>query len=130
MTVDEILEVDAKRNKPRGTTAKHSKFRINRWFERGGQLVQDEKTLFLFVGDGKGAVETHAYTADDPAGFAESLKRFAELMKKLGVKELVTVYVGRPKLLEFMKRVSEEMGVRYSVEDEDVYSVFRAYLQE
>ncbi len=130
MTPDEILEIDAKKNKPKGTTAGQSRFRINRWFESGGQLVQDNKTLFLFVSNGKGEVEVHTYTADNPEGYANSLGVFARLMKGVGAKELVTAFSNRPKLQQFLQGLADKLGIPCDIQDYGTHTFLRAYLQD
>ena len=130
MTPDEILEIDAKKNKPKGTTAGQSRFRINRWFEKGGQLVQDNKTLFLYVSNGQGEVEVHTYTADNPDGYARSLEAFIKLMKASGVKQLVTLFSNRPKLQQFLRGLADRLAIPCDIKDYGTHTFLRANLQE
>jgi hypothetical protein len=110
MTPEEIIKIDAKR---RSVASKQSIGRINKLFQMGGQMVQDNKTLFTFLSNGKGLVRFHSYTADDLDGLRESLKKFIKLMQGTGAKELFVISPPRPKYLSFLESVYDDLGLKH-----------------
>jgi hypothetical protein len=110
MTPEEIIKIDATR---RNIAAKQSIGRINTMFQTGGQMVQDDKTLFTFLSNGKGLVRFHAYTADDLDGLRESLKKFVKLMQGTGARELFVICPPRPKYLSFLESVYDDLGLEH-----------------
>lgn len=110
MTPEEIIKADAKR---RGVAPNQSMGRINKLFQLGGQMVQDNDTIFTFLSNGKGAVRYHFYTAEDAEGLRNSLKNFIQIMKAAGAREIFVISKNRPKYLEFLESVYDDVGLPY-----------------
>ena len=93
MTPDEILEIDAKRNQPKGTSAGNLRAIINGQLRTKGQIVQQGDTLIVFNNaDGDKDVEFHCFNADTPQNLAKNVIAFFGLAKKLGYKTATTPY--------------------------------------
>ncbi len=92
MTPDQILEIDAKRNKPPGTVAGHSRAEINQEIRKNGQLVQQGDTLIVFRPVSKGTAEYHCFNADTPENLVKNVMVFWGMLAKMGFKKAVTPY--------------------------------------
>lgn len=103
MTPDQILEIDAKRNHPEGTSAGHLRALINDQLRQKGHIVQQGDTLIVFANaDGDDDVEYHCFNADTPENLTENVMKFFEMAKKLGYKTATTPYQN-PKVSELLK---------------------------
>jgi hypothetical protein len=100
MTPDQILEVDAKRNHPKGTAAGNLRAVINEQLRQDGHLVQQGDTLIVFANaDEDDDVEYHCFNADTPENLATNVMKFFEMAKKLGYATATTPYQN-PKISE------------------------------
>ena len=103
MTPDQILEIDAKRNHPEGTSAGHLRALINAQLRQKGHIVQQGETLIVFANaDGDKDVEFHCFNADTPENLAANVVKFFEMAKKLGYKTATTPYKN-PKISDLFK---------------------------
>jgi uncharacterized protein YheU (UPF0270 family) len=103
MTPDQILEIDAKRNHPEGTSAGHLRALINSQLRQKGHIVQQGDTLIVFSNaDEDDDVEYHCFNADTPENLTENVMKFFEMAKKLGYKTATTPYQN-PKVSELFK---------------------------
>lgn len=108
MTPDEILEIDAKRNQPKGTSAGNLRAIINGQLRTKGQIVQQGDTLIVFNNaDGDKDIEFHCFNADTPENLAKNVVAFFGLAKKLGYKTATTPYKN-PKVSELFKHYLPE----------------------
>jgi hypothetical protein len=104
MTPAEILEVDAKRNHPPGTSAGNLMAIINDQLRGNNQLVQQGNTLIVFGNSGGvGNVEFHCFNADTPENLAKNVVKFFEMAKKLEYKTASTPYKNS-KISELFKK--------------------------
>ena len=118
MTPEEILEVDAKRNHPPGTTAKDLIRLINGEIREGGDIVQEGNVLIMFRAVKPGVVEYHPFNADTPQNLYKAVRALFLMLRKAGCKVAWTTYEnenisrlfekGRP---EFDIQISENNGL-------------------
>lgn len=106
MTLDEILEIDAKRNHEPGTQAGHLRALINEQLrENKAEIVQSGNTLIVFSNsDGDDDVEYHCFNADTPPNLAKNVMKFFEMAKKLGYKTATTPY-DNPKISDLFTQI-------------------------
>jgi hypothetical protein len=103
MTPDQILEIDAKRNHPEGTSAGNLRALIRDQLRQKGHLVQEGNTLIVFSNaDKDDDVEYHCFNADTPENLTANVMKFFEMAKKLGYKTATTPYQN-PKVSELLK---------------------------
>ena len=112
MTPDQILEIDAKRNHPKGTSAGNLRAIINEQLSKNGHIVQQGDTLIVFANaDGDKDVEYHCFNADTPENLAANVVKFFGMAKKLGYATATTPYQN-PKVSELFKAyVPKEFAV-------------------
>ena len=113
MTPDQILEIDAKRNHPEGTSAGNLRAVINEQLRQKGHIIQQGNTLIVFSNaDGDKDVEYHCFNADTPENLTENVMKFFEMAKKLGYETATTPYQN-PKVSELLKAyVAKRYDVR------------------
>lgn len=113
MTPDQILEIDAKRNHPEGTSAGNLRAVINAQLRQKGHIIQQGNTLIVFSNaDGDKDVEYHCFNADTPENLTENVMKFFEMAKKLGYETATTPYQN-PKVSELLKAyVAKRYDVR------------------
>jgi hypothetical protein len=100
MTPDQILEIDAKRNHPKGTSVGNLRAAINAQLRQKGHIVQQGKTLIVFSNaDEDDDVEYHCFNADTPENLAANVMKFFEMAKRLGYATATTSYEN-PKISE------------------------------
>jgi hypothetical protein len=93
MTPDQILEIDAKRNHPEGTSAGNLRAVINEQLRQKGQIVQQGDTLIVFSNaDEDDDVEYHCFNADTPQNLAANVMKFFEMAKRMGYVTATTPY--------------------------------------
>ena len=112
MTPDQILEIDAKRNHPEGTSAGNLRAVINEQLRQKGHIIQQGNTLIVFSNaDGDKDVEYHCFNADTPENLAANVVKFFGMAKKLGYATATTPYQN-PKISELFKAyVPKEFAV-------------------
>ena len=112
MTPDQILEIDAKRNHPEGTSAGNLRAVINEQLRQKGHIIQQGNTLIVFSNaDGDKDVEYHCFNADTPENLAANVVKFFGMAKKLGYATATTPYQN-PKVSELFKAyVPKEFAV-------------------
>ena len=112
MTPDQILEIDAKRNHPEGTSAGNLRAAINEQLRQKGHIIQQGNTLIVFSNaDGDKDVEYHCFNADTPENLAANVVKFFGMAKKLGYATATTPYQN-PKISELFKAyVPKEFAV-------------------
>lgn len=116
MTPDEILEIDAQRNHPKGTQAGNLRAAINDFLSKRGHIVRQGNTLIMFRGGGdSNDVEYHCFNADSPQILAENVMKFFVMAKKLGYKTATTPYEN-PKINDLFKKI---VARKYEVEIEE-----------
>jgi hypothetical protein len=106
MSPKEIVAEDIKTNH-KGTTIDKHISRIKNLLASGGQVVQQNKTLFLFVTTEKQIVEFHTYNADPGPQLAENTRKFFRMLKKAGAKQVYTKY-NNPKISDLFKLLEPE----------------------
>ena len=113
MTPDQILEIDAERNHPEGTSAGNLRAVINEQLRQKGHIIQQGNTLIVFSNaDGDKDVEYHCFNADTPENLTENVMKFFEMAKKLGYETATTPYQN-PKVSELLKAyVAKRYDVR------------------
>lgn len=118
MTPNEILEIDAQRNQPPGTTAGDLIATINNELRAGGDIVQEGNVLIMFRAIEPGVVEYHPFNADTPQNLYKAVRALFLMLRKAGVHTARTTYEnkninrlfekGRP---EFYIQISEKDGL-------------------
>jgi hypothetical protein len=115
MTPDEILEIDAKRNHPEGTSAGNLRADINDELRRGGDLVQHGNTLIVYRGVGNGVVEHHSFNADTPDNLLNANMAFWRMLKKAKVAVARTTYEN-PKINDLLEIAKGEFDISVTKE--------------
>jgi hypothetical protein len=92
MTPEEILEVDAKRNHPPGTTVEDLITDINDELREGGDLVREGNVLIVYRAVEPGVIEYHTFNADTPENLVDAVKELFVMLKKAGGKIARTTY--------------------------------------
>lgn len=118
MTPNEILEIDAKRNQPPGTTVGDLITTINDELRAGGDIVQEGNVLIMFRSIQPGVVEYHPFNADTPQNLYKAVRALFLMLRKAGAHTARTTYEnedinrlfekGRP---EFDIQISENDGL-------------------
>jgi hypothetical protein len=105
MTPDEILEVDAKRNYPPGTTAGNLRALINEEARNRSAIVQQGDTLITFkTAGGDENVEFHTFNAETAENLGKNVLKFFEMVKKMGYKTASTSYEN-PKISAIFEKI-------------------------
>jgi hypothetical protein len=116
MTPKEILEVDAKRNHPVGTTAGNLIADINDDIRAGGQLIQHGNTLISFRAVEPGVIEHHSFNADTPQNLVEANMKLWRMLSKAGAKMAYTTYEN-PKISKLFEQAGDEFPVEITEDD-------------
>jgi hypothetical protein len=116
MTPEEILEVDAKRNHPPGTTAKDLIRLINGELREGGDIVQEGDVLIVYRAIEPGVVEHHSFNADTPANLLKANEALWRMLKKVGV-EIATTTYSNPKINSLLDTVRDEFDISITEQD-------------
>lgn len=117
MTLDEILEIDAKRNHPPGTLAGHLRADINDELLKGGQAVQEGNVIIVFRAVEPGVVEHHSFNADTPANLLEANKKLWRMLKKAGASVARTNYEN-PKINQLLAQAKNEFNISIRQDDD------------
>jgi hypothetical protein len=117
MTPKQIIEIDAKRNHPAGTTASELIALINEDLEKGGEVVQEGKVLIAFRAISEGVVETHSFNAGTPQELLEANKSLWRKLKSSGFKVVQTEY-DNPKINELLKSARVEFDISITKKDD------------
>lgn len=110
MTPDEILEIDAQRNHPPGTTAGNLRADINDELRQGGDIVQEGNVLIVFRAVEPGVVEHHSFNADTPQNLANANTSLWKMLKKTGAKIARTQYEN-PKINALLEPLKREFDI-------------------
>lgn len=116
MTPNEILEIDAKRNHPPGTTAGHLKADINDELRKGGDIVQEGDVLIVYRSVEPGVVEHHSFNADTPQNLSNANKTLWRMLKKAGAKIARTRYQN-PKISALLEAAMPEFDISITEEN-------------
>jgi hypothetical protein len=116
MTPEEILEVDAKRNHPPGTTAKDLIRLINGEIREGGDIIQEGDVLIVYRAIEPGVVEHHSFNADTPANLLKANEALWRMLKKVGV-EIATTTYSNPKINSLLDTVRDEFDISITKQD-------------
>jgi hypothetical protein len=116
MTPEEILEVDAKRNHPPGTTAKDLIRLINGEIREGGDIIQEGDVLIVYRAIEPGVVEHHSFNADTPANLLKANEALWRMLKKVGV-EIATTTYSNPKINSLLDTVRDEFDISITEQD-------------
>lgn len=116
MTPDEILEIDAKRNHPPGTTAGHLRADINDELRQGGGIVQEGNVLIVYRAVEPGVVEHHSFNADTPQNLSNANKALWRMLKKAGAKIARTRYQN-PKISALLGALIPEFDISITEEN-------------
>ena len=116
MTPNEILEIDARRNHPPGTTAGHLKAEINEELQQGGGIVQEGNVLIVYRAVEPGVVEHHSFNADTPQNLSNANKALWRMLKKAGAKIARTRYQN-PKISALLRAAIPEFDISITEED-------------
>jgi hypothetical protein len=116
MTPNEILEIDARRNHPPGTTAGHLKAEINEQLQQGGGIVQEGNVLIVYRAVEPGVVEHHSFNADTPQNLSNANKALWRMLKKAGAKIARTRYQN-PKISALLRAAIPEFDISITEED-------------
>jgi hypothetical protein len=119
MTPDEILEIDAKRNHPPGTTAGHLRADINNELRQGGGIVQEGNVLIVYRAVEPGVVEHHSFNADTAQNLSNANKALWRMLKKAGAKIARTRYQN-PKISALLEALIPEFDISIT-KDGDVF---------
>lgn len=110
MTPEEILEIDAKRNHPPGTTKEDLIEGINVELLEGGQITRQGDVLIVYRTVEPGVVEHHSFNADTPANLLEANKKLWRVLKKAGAKAARTNYKN-PKINQLLAQAQDEFDI-------------------
>jgi hypothetical protein len=119
MTPNEILEIDAKRNHPPGTTVGELITDINDELRRGGSIVQEGNVLIVYRTVEPGVVEHHSFNADTPQNLSKANKALWRMLKKAGAKIARTEYQN-PKINTLLEQIMDEFDISIT-QDGDMY---------
>jgi hypothetical protein len=115
MTPEEILEIDAQRNHPPGTTVGDLIAMINDELNEGGDIVQEGNVLIVYRGVGDGVVEHHSFNADTPKNLFNANVAFWKMMQKVGASKARTTYQN-PKINELLEIAKLEFDISITEE--------------
>ena len=110
MTPNEILEIDAKRNHPPGTSAGNLKADINDELRQGGDIVQEGNVLIVYRAVEPGVVEHHSFNADTPQNLLKANMALWRMLKKSGAKIARTEYQN-PKINELLEQAKSKFDI-------------------
>jgi hypothetical protein len=110
MTPDQILEIDAQRNHPEGTSVGNLKALINEDLKKGGAIVQEGNVLIAFRAVSQGVIETHSFNADTPQALLEANKALWRKLKSSGFTTVRTEYQN-PKINDLLKTAMNEFDI-------------------
>jgi hypothetical protein len=110
MTPKEILEIDAQRNHPPGTTVGSLITSINDEIRAGGDIIQQGNTLIVYRGIGDGVVEHHSFNADTAKNLLNANIAFWKMMQKAGASKARTTYQN-PKINELLEIAKLEFDI-------------------
>jgi len=116
MTPEEILEVDAKRNHPPGTTVEDLITSINDELREGGDIVQEGNVLIVYRAIKPGVVEHHSFNADTPQNLLKANEALWRMLKKAGV-EIATTTYSNPKINSLLDTVRDEFDISITEQD-------------
>jgi hypothetical protein len=116
MTPEEILEVDAKRNHPPGTTVEDLITNINDELREGGDIVQEGNVLIVYRAIKPGVVEHHSFNADTPENLLKANEALWRMLKKVGV-EIATTTYSNPKINNLLDTVRDEFDISITEQD-------------
>lgn len=116
MTPKEILEIDARRNHPPGTTAGHLMADINDELRAGGGVVQEGDVLIVYRAVEPGIVEHHSFSADTPQNLSNANKALWRMLKKAGAKIARTRYQN-PKISALLEAAIPEFDISITEEN-------------
>ena len=102
MTPKEILEIDVQQNQPDYMTVPKAIGFINKMLSQGSKMVRQGDTLILFKNIGNSTAEFHSFSADKPTEYLKNMKKFSEMLKKMGF-EFATTEYENPKLYKVFK---------------------------
>ena len=125
MTPEEILEVDAKRNHPPGTTVEELITDINDELREGGDLVQEGNVLIVYRAVEPGVVEFHTFNADTPQNLYAAVRELFLMLKQVGTEIARTTYENE-KISDLFAMGRPEFDI--SITKEDGYFVAEARL--
>jgi hypothetical protein len=120
MTPEEILEVDAKRNHPPGTTVEDLITDINDELREGGDIVQEGNVLIVYRAVEPGVVEHHSFNADTPQNLSDANKALWRMLKEAGATTARTTYKN-PKISRLLEAAANEFDI--SITEQDGYFV-------
>ena len=115
MTPEEILEIDAQRNHPPGTTVGDLIAMINDELSEGGDIVQEGNVLIVYRGVGDGVVEHHSFNADTPKNLFNANVAFWKMIQKVGASKARTTYKN-PKINELLEIAKLEFDISITEE--------------
>jgi hypothetical protein len=110
MTPKEILQIDAERNHPPGTTVGDLITNINNEIRAGGDIIQQGNTLIVYRGIGDGVVEHHSFNADTAKNLLNANIAFWKMMQKAGASKAQTTYQN-PKINELLEIAKLEFDI-------------------
>lgn len=110
MSPKEIVAADIQKNHQNKSMDWHIK-RISDTIASGGQVVQQNKTLFLFKSTTRGEVQFHTYNADPGPQLAENTRKFFRMLKKAGARQVYTVY-DSPKISQLFGLLEPEFKAK------------------
>ena len=119
MTPKEILEIDAQRNHPPGTTAGNLMADINDELRAGGDIVQEGNVLIVYRAVEPGVVEHHSFNADTAQNLSNANKALWRMLKKAGAKIARTRYQN-PKISALLEALIPEFDISIT-KDGDVF---------
>lgn len=105
MDAEKIIEADVQRSGV--STARQSRFIVNRAIERGAQALISGKTLFILKGNGEGRVQFMWFTADDDVQFVDNVNKLLNMLKKAKAKSAFSVY-SEPQANDWFTQVDKQ----------------------
>lgn len=110
MTPKEILQIDAERNHPPGTTVGDLITNINDEIRAGGDIIQQGNTLIVYRGIGDGVVEHHSFNADTPQNLFNANMSLWKMLRKAGATTARTTYQN-PKITQLLELAKVEFDI-------------------
>jgi hypothetical protein len=110
MTPKEILQIDAERNHPPGTTIGDLITNINDEIRAGGDIIQQGNTLIVYRGIGDGVVEHHSFNADTPQNLFNTNMSLWKMLRKAGATTARTTYQN-PKITQLLELAKVEFDI-------------------
>ena len=100
MKTSEILKIDAQRNKGGISFQKNVKI-FESMLVDGAQFLKENDTLFGFISHKDRSVEIHTFNAAPANTYINNIKKFLEMLRKIGAKEAWTEF-DNPKLVDVL----------------------------